>query len=71
MLIGLASMLAGLFEPDTVAYFLVILVLYAILVPQLGGPKYEALVALLVRMCAETEPEEMFCFNDSGHSNKR
>jgi hypothetical protein len=52
-------MLAGMFEPDTVAYFLVLIVLYAILVPQLSGPKYEELVALLIRMCAETESEEM------------
>lgn len=59
MLVGLASMLAGMFEPDTVAYFLVLLVLYAILGPQLVGPKYEELVALLVRMCAETESEEV------------
>lgn len=59
MLIALASMLAGMVEPDTFAYFSVVLCLYAILFPQLGGPRYDELVALLVRMRAETVSVEM------------
>ncbi len=53
MLVGLTSMLFGLMDPDTFAYFSLAICLYALVLPQLGGPKYDDIVVLLARVRAE------------------
>lgn len=58
MVIGFAAMLSGTVNPDIFAYFSLAVVLYAMFLPQLGGPPYSEIVMLLVRIRSETEVQE-------------
>jgi hypothetical protein len=55
MLIGLVGMLTGTVNHHIFAYFSTAAVFYAILLPQLAGPPYTQIVALLVRIRFEIE----------------
>jgi hypothetical protein len=58
MLVLFAAMLSGILSPDTFAYISVAIVLLAIYIPQFGGPPYDELVALLIRIRSEVEPHK-------------
>jgi hypothetical protein len=58
MVIGFSGMLVGAVSPNMFALFSFAVVLYAILLPQLGGPPYSEIVALLVTLRTETEGQE-------------
>jgi hypothetical protein len=58
MLIGFSGMLLGAVSPDLFAFFSFAVVLYAMLLPQLGGPPYDEIVALLVKLRSETYEQE-------------
>ncbi len=59
LLVSLTAMLYGFLSPNTYAYFSVAVVVFAIYLPQLGGPPYNELVALLVRIRSEVEPQKV------------
>ena len=59
MVIGFAAMMFGTVKPDIFAYFSFAAVLYAMLLPQLGGPPYSEVVALLTKIRSETEVQKV------------
>ena len=58
MLVLFAAMLSGILPSDTFAYISVAIVLLAIYIPQIGGPPYDELVALPIRIRSEVEPHK-------------
>jgi len=58
MLVLFAAMLCGILPSDTFAYISVAIVLLAIYIPQIGGPPYDELVALPIRIRSEVEPHK-------------
>ncbi|MDC1306746.1 hypothetical protein N8Z40_01980 [Pseudomonadales bacterium] len=59
MLTGFAAMLVGAVKPDIFAYCSFAVVLYAILLPQFGGPPDSEVVALLTRIRSETDVQKV------------
>ena len=56
MVAGLSAMVYGAISPDYFAYFAFSIVIFALLLPQFGGPAYADLVVLLTRIQASTGP---------------
>ena len=56
---GFAAMIYDFLSPDNFAYFTVAMVVYAMLLPQLGGPRYEELVELLIKVRSKAEEKEV------------
>jgi uncharacterized membrane protein len=59
MTLTLLAMLFGILDTEMVAYFLFVVVLYAVFLPKISGPPTSDVVALLTKIRSEAESEQV------------